>query len=136
MPEVAEAVAVNVFCPLCGEVRYKSKRPIGLKEKLSSSLFDPATDDSPPLSDGQPATCHVCGGGLKFMRAVPQTTAASAPPSRAELLMRQQEVVAHERAVTSDTLFEVRSGEDIKDIREVPGGVVVITSKRIVRVDL
>jgi hypothetical protein len=44
--------------------------------------------------------------------------------------------IVETRAGTIETLFAVSNGETVKDIRDVPGGLLVITDRRIVRVNI
>lgn len=131
-----EAVNVAVICPTCAETRYNSVRPIGLKEKLEAKLFTPV-GDAPPLSDGTPAECFECGTPLKFMKAVGGQPAKPELPSRTEMMnqRRETQVEAARDAAQTEILFEAKPGEDVREIRETPSGAIVITTKRIVRIN-
>jgi len=69
--------------------------------------------------------------------------AGTIPPSREELMQRRQEMEAQQGRTStlyspkiSTTLFEAGQGEEIKELHETPEGLVVITNKRIVRVEI
>lgn len=124
------AVSVAAVCPSCQETRYLSIRPIGLKETLSAKLFNPV-NDAPPLTEGEPALCHMCGSALRFMKSIGTADPREAP-TRTEMMAQRAE--ASKTEAKTEVLFEARQGEEVKEIRETSEGAVVITNKRIVRV--
>lgn len=109
-------------CPLCGETRYRSTRPLKAGEPLHPELFEPV-GDSLPIAVGQPAKC-VCGQNLVFRRE-PDPRAAGGS--------------ALTPGVSSGvtTLFAVERDEAIQSMKEVtPDVYVIVTTKRIVKVDI
>ena len=131
--DITPTVIVAV-CPTCMESRYRSKVPIGKPEDCKASNFAPL-GEAPELPDGSAPVCHVCGAMLKF------TTENNLKP-KAEANAKNREQARQEATNVGgsysgvQTLFEVRPGETVKDISVAGPAVIVITDKRIVRVEV
>lgn len=118
-----------VSCVKCGEIRYRTIRGyvVGERDQLTPDKFAPV-GDAPPLAPG--SVCHVCGGQMMVGK---EPTPSDALPTAAEAPTGLHQVV--QGAVT--TLFQAGPGEDVKEMRELPGGLfLVITTRRILTVNM
>jgi hypothetical protein len=140
-------------CAKCADIKYRSNRDILAGEKLKAEWFEPVGTQNTPAVDSQPMTCDDCGGGLKIAPDMVKAS-PSAPIDRATLREQMakrtgipgpptQEVVSTlgyippTQSAAAITLFEVGKDEVIKDMKYVgETGIVIITDKRIVSVDL
>lgn len=109
-------------CPTCSEVRYRS-RDIAEGEQPKATDFAPVGDAPAPETDAAIPLCHACGAALKFGKD--NITAIRRPGTPSAV-----------RPGPFETLFEVRGDEVIKDIQTLNGIAVVLTNKRIIKVDL
>lgn len=119
-------MAIIAACPKCAEERYRGPEGASRPEE-----FVPVNGAPPPTS-GRPF-CHVCNSPLTF-GTMPEAGSASLrrPRSPSEGAMP---VATDSEAV--HTLFAVAPGEDIRDIRNLPGGkLLVITTRRVVVIDV
>ena len=149
---MTDSLTVVAVCPTEGEYRYRSLRPHSRAEAhtLDPADFEPL-GDQPPAERGTAAKCHACGGSLVF-RFLPSGTAApgvrtvsrpgvangqpipGAPDVSSEPVSQQVSGgFAMEPRV--NTLLALNSDEQLIDVRPVPGGLLVITSRRIVVVN-
>lgn len=131
-------VTILAICTTCGETRYRSKIAISDPSQCKPENFAPV-GDAPPADGAAPPLCHVCGSMLNFTSEEKwnqtltsrRTVASGAAPSPSV-----EARIVETRAGTIETLFAVSNGETVKDIRDVPGGLLVITDRRIVRVNI
>lgn len=112
------------FCPTCSEARAQTG-DIQPGTRPSAADFTPVPGQEQPV-DGKPAICTKCNAGLIFRR-IPDRAAnghvTDAPPREPS------------RGVS--TLFQLASGEEIRDTKQLTSDVYVIfTNRRIVKVDL
>jgi hypothetical protein len=112
------------YCPSCSEVRAQTGE-LAPGTRPGGADFIPVNGQDQPV-DNTPAVCTKCKTNLIFRR-VPERTAnehiADAPPREPT------------RGVS--TLFQLASGEEIRDTKQLTSDVYVIfTNRRIVKVDL
>lgn len=153
---------VTVFCRTCNAPRYRSIRPLTEKDKIDPRLFAPIDPEIPPATEGQ-ASCYLCTSPLVFVwdekGKMPRNTQAAvpaladappAPPARhtpEEILRMAQEEqdgikpiytenfpVPAVGSPSVETLFELQPGEEFKNVHDNPTYVLVVSTRRIVKI--
>jgi len=109
------------YCVRCESVRYKGKVDFAPGTALTPHDFEPVEDQAPAPPSG-PATCSLCGGGLRFVRE--------------EQIAALSQKAAPQLTPTVTTLFEARHDENIIGMHDIPGGVLIKTTKRILVVHM
>jgi len=120
------AVTLLAICPTCQEIRYRS-RPLVKGDLPTANDFTPVGEGVPPAAGDIPM-CHVCQAVLKVG---PEAPIDRTPNPGTRPIIRPASTVP-----TPETVFEVRDGESIADIRQFNDGIVVFTNRRIVRLPL
>lgn len=138
------AITKNIlvmYCMTCAAVRYRSNRELGTGEEIRPNDFSPVGDAPPPPPAGPPL-CHECQSLMKLMpEETAQVMLGHGPALTAQT--RQQlakQAADYQEPLTPDeffknltfTLFEVKPGEEIKEIQDSGPALMIITNRRIV----
>lgn len=132
---MGESYFLAMWCPTCNKKRYQTIKAF---EKDSGEIplatdFKPV-DDAPEISDpGQLPLCHECNSIMQ-----PKLLQAAIPEETLEAPKRNNVKPFPIRGNTNSvqTLFQVDADEQIANIRDLKDGLLLITTKRIIKVPL
>lgn len=127
---VKEPIFIVALCPTCQEPRYRSKVPIATPEDARASNFEPLGGAPEPLEGTMPL-CFKCTSTLTFVN---EDSLGNARPGR-NASVRPVALVPKTGAGIK-TLFEVRGDEKIVNVYPSGSNIVVLTTTRVVEVNL
>ena len=115
---------IEIYCPTCNTVRFRSTRSFAQGDTPSPSDFIALAGD--PVPEGNsPPICGSCHAICKA-RLVPDEDAEERPAP-----VERRKV---SEAPSVHTLFSVDGDEMIHTVKDGPGYVTIITTKRVVRI--
>lgn len=123
---------IHMTCDTCNQVRYKSTVSYGPKDKPKPSDFvNCATGEVvEEFPANAPPSCNECGTLLRPQLVEADVTETPRTAARPRL------TVLPGGKTHVDTLFEVGEGEAIANVNAIDGGFLVLTNRRIVKVNV